>query len=302
MRTGRDFYLSWASSQVLASFLSTEKPVPRRLLCHVRGLIPSGIFLLICYNPKMHVPATGIRSLTNEPAPIQITSCQVPPPPMSFSVPRQGMQPPWIETFLPPRAYPQQAGACSLFCSFMEAGRATAYCEDQGLGFPTAMTQRVAVLQHCYPSRHHSLVSLALSVLWVQNEVQGGGQRRVEDTQSPRSAVQRSPVLKGRQACYCKWPWSPVPLWVLDPDVAVSFSPGPSLTWERHQLRGPLLPSHCSLCSLPVDRRRVCSRTKSRLSTSHLLMGRGLELIPGGYRYWLNGLRQETAASERFFK
>ena len=144
MRTGRDFYLSWASSQVLASFLSTEKPVPCRLLCHVRGLIPSGIFLLICYNPKMHVPATGIRSLTHEPAPIQITSCQVPPPPMSFSVPRQGMQPPWIETFLPPRAYPQQAGACSLFCSFMEAGRATAYCEDQGLGFPTAMTQRVA--------------------------------------------------------------------------------------------------------------------------------------------------------------
>lgn len=132
----------------------------------------------------------------------------------------------------------------------------------------------------------------------------GVRERRVEDPQSPRSAVQRSPVLKGRQACYCKWRWSHAPFWVLDPDVAVSFSPGPSLTWESHQLRGPLLPSRSSsLRSLPADRRRVCSRTESRLSASHLLTGRGLELIPGGgYRYWLNGLWQETAASERFFK
>lgn len=110
MRTRHDFYLSWASPQELASFLSTEKPVHRRLLCEVWGLILSGISPLIRSNPKKHVLATGIRSLTNEPAPLQITIGQVPPPhPLSFSVPRQGMQqsePPWVETFLPPRPHP----------------------------------------------------------------------------------------------------------------------------------------------------------------------------------------------------
>lgn len=82
----------------------------RRLLCEVWSLILSGISPPICSNPKKHVLATGIRSPTSEPAPLQITICQVPPPhPLSFSVLRQGVQQPeplWVETFLPPRPHP----------------------------------------------------------------------------------------------------------------------------------------------------------------------------------------------------
>ena len=127
-----------ASYQVLASLPNAYQVLTsmhRRLLCDVRGLIPSGIFLLICSNPKMHVSATGIRSLINKPAPIQTTSCQVPPPPLSFSVLRPGVQPPWIETFLPPRPYPPADRGLLSFRSFIEAGRATAYYEDQWFGF-----------------------------------------------------------------------------------------------------------------------------------------------------------------------
>lgn len=214
MRIRHDFYLSWASSQALASFLSTEKPMHHRLLCEVWSLILSGISPPICSNPKKHVLATGIRSLTNEPAPLQVTICQVPPPhPLSFSVPQQGAQqpdPPGWKHSSHPALTPRQTGACSLFCSFIEVGRATAFRGNQWLGFSYSddpMSGRALTLL----PKQTSLPRFDGPFSSVGTERDAGGRREESGRPpgSPRSAVQRSPVLKCHQACYCEWPWSP---------------------------------------------------------------------------------------------
>lgn len=164
----------------------------------------------------------GHQVLTGQPAPVQVTSCQallLPCP----SVSRRGCSPP--DRNIPPTlTLPlSRQGLASLFCSFIKAGRATAYSEDQWFGFSYSDDPVSGCALTLLRSRHHSPpFSLALSVLWVQNEVLGVGRGEWETPRSPWSAVQRSPVLKGHQGGYCKWLWSPA-LRVLDPDVAVSW-------------------------------------------------------------------------------
>ena len=109
-----------------------------------------------------------------------------------------------------PALTPQQTGACSLFCSFIEAGRATAFRGNQWLGFSYSdgwMSGRALTLlpvQTSLPRFDGPFSSVGTE--------RGTGGRREESGRppgSPRSAVQRSPALKCHQACYCEWLWSP---------------------------------------------------------------------------------------------
>ena len=306
LRIRHDFYLSWASSQALASFLSTEKPMHHRLLCEVWSLILSGISPPICSNPKKHVLATGIRSLTNEPAPLQVTICQVPPPhPLSFSVPQQGAQqpePPWVETFLPPCPHPPaDRGLLSFLLIYRSRQSDSLPWESVAWVF----LQRRPDERPCPdPATQADITpSFRWPFQFCGHRARRRGAARGE-WETPGVSSERCSKEPGPEMS------SGVLLWVAVVTCGVTLRPG-FLTpmWplaashqERRKLRGRLLPSHCSLRSLPADRRRARSLTESPLSTSRLMMGRGPELIPGGYHYWLNGLRQETAASERFFK
>lgn len=139
---GCDFYLSWASSYVLASFLSTEKPVHRRLLCDVRGLIPSGIFLRICSNHKKARTSHGHQVSDQQASPCPDHKLPGSSSSPVLQCPAAGGAAPLDRNIPPTPTLPlSRQGLALFFAHLSKQEERQPTVRTSGLGFPTAMTR-----------------------------------------------------------------------------------------------------------------------------------------------------------------